>query len=172
MAILFTSTVCLSQNYFDTLVFNFVDSIWKTSVVRSAPILHLDSSKIDLYRRNAPHNNNELRMKFGYVQDSTGIYVFEIISSDLERLLCDTCQLIQSQNYPPQTFFKLNYIFDGSALKRYNTYEMLSGFGKEYPLFLESKVDYAYKGFNLPFVVNTEVMYIIVQKINLPNDLE
>jgi hypothetical protein len=49
---------------------------------------------------------------------------------------------------------------------------MLSGFGKEYPLFLESKVDYAYKGFNLPFVVNAEVMYIIVQKINLPNDLE
>jgi hypothetical protein len=38
---------------------------------------------------------------------------------------------------------------------------LLSGFGKEYPLFLESKVDYAYKGFNLPFVVNAEVMYII-----------
>ncbi len=101
-------------------------------------------------------------MKFGYVLDSTGIYVFEIISSDVERVLCDTCLVIQSnKKYPPQTYFKLNYIFDGSSLKRYNTYEMLSGFGKEYPLFLESKVDYSYKGFNLPFVVNDEVKYII-----------
>jgi hypothetical protein len=161
MAILFTSTGCLSQNYFDTLVFNFVDSIWKTSVVRGAPILHLDSSKIDLYRKNSPQNIKELRMKFGYVQDSTGIYVFEMISSDLESLLCDTCQVIQADKYPPHTFFKLNYIFNGSSLKRYNTYEMISGFGREYPLFLESIVDYTYKGFKLPFVVNDEVMYVI-----------
>jgi hypothetical protein len=38
---------------------------------------------------------------------------------------------------------------------------LLSGFGKEYPLFLESKVDHTYKGFKLPFVVNDEVMYVI-----------
>jgi hypothetical protein len=160
VAIIFTSNVCLSQNDYDTLVFKYVDSIWKASVVHSAPSLNLDSSKIDLYRKNFPHNK-ELIMKFGYVQDSTGIYVFEIISSDLELVLCDTCNVIQSKNYPPHTFFKLNYIFDGSSLKRYNTYEMLSGFGKEYPLFLESIVDYTYKGFNLPFVVKDDIMYTI-----------
>lgn len=161
ISVIFISNICLSQSDYDSTVFNYVDSIWKTTVVHSTPVLNLDSSKIDLYRKNFPHNNKVLVMKFGYVQDHTGIYVFEVISPDLERVLCDTCSEIRSTNYPKHTFFKLNYFFDGSTLECYNTYEMLSGFEKEYPVFLESIVDYSYKGFNMPFVVRDEIMYTI-----------
>lgn len=161
LLLLLNSNFCHAQHEYDSLVYNYLDSIWHAQSVQNDFVLSLDSSKIDLYRNAFPKDTLILRMKFGYVHDSSGIYFFEVISSDLPKVLSDLNNHKSSNSYPKQTFFKLSYVFDGSTLQCYRTHDMLSGFGEEYLLFLESIVDYSFKGFDLPFVIRDEIRCVI-----------
>lgn len=160
LLLLLNSYFCRAQHEYDSLAYNYLDSIWHVQSIQNDFVLNLDSSKMDFYRKAFPKDTMILRMKFGYIHDRSGIYFFEVISSDLPKLLSDLKQA-PSSDYPQHTYFKLHYVFDGSKLYCYKTHDMRSGFGEEYPLFLESTVDYSFKGFDMPFVIKDEIRCVI-----------
>lgn len=161
LLLLFNSNFCRAQHKYDSLVYNYLDRIWNTQSIEKDFVLSLDSNEMDIYRNAFPKDTLILRMKFGHVQDSSGIYFFEVISSDLPKVLSDPIGHVSSNSYPKHTFFKLHYVFDGSLLYCYKTHDMLSGFGEEYPLFLDSIVDYSFHGFDMPFVIRDEIRCVI-----------
>jgi hypothetical protein len=164
IVILIISNFCVSQHYHDTLVFKFADSIWKSESISNLPIINLDSTGIDSYRKYGGQLFKRLEIKFGYVIDKSGIYLFVVESSDLK-----TCMLIKNEklrtfNFPKDTYFKLAYFFDGEIMYCFKTHEMWSGDDKSYMRYLnylKSKADYDYKEFNLPLIVSDDIEYSI-----------
>jgi hypothetical protein len=161
--ILIISNFCVSQNYHDTIVFKFADSIWKSESISNLPIINLDSSEIDLYRNVFNLTHKKLIRKYGYVIDKSGIYLFVVESSDLK-----TCTLIKNEklktfNFPKDTYFKLEYFFDGEIMYSYKIQSRWSGDEQSlrYLNYLKSKVDYSYKQFNLPLIVSDDIEYSI-----------
>ena len=102
---LICSNLCVSQNYHDSLTFEYLDSIWTTPAPKNVPMISLDSNKLDTYKISFPSNKNGLRMKFGYVRDDKQIYCFEIISSNLELFLKNTETFQYPGNGTDSVFF-------------------------------------------------------------------
>lgn len=155
--IIVCSNFSFSQIWHDSLVYQYVDSVWSNESLNDGFILNLDSTKMDVYGQRSLNDSLHLIMKYGYIQDSSGIYVFQIISSDLNLFLTNPKEQLHTHTYPKHTYFLLFGFFDGSVLTCYNEHVMLSGFGKEYPLFLKSIVNYSFRSFDMPFAIREEV---------------
>lgn len=161
---LFVSNLCLSQYFKDTLVLNYLDSIWKTPINQNFPILNLDSSTIDVYWRNKVKINKNLAMRYCYVRDNNRIYLFRIETLDIEELLKKKETILKTKKFPENTFLELRYIFNGKKLCSYSNmvYTWRSGTPLEdHFKSLSKAANYKYKKFNLPIIFANDKRCVI-----------
>jgi hypothetical protein len=167
IAFLFVSNLCLSQDYHDTIVFNYLDSIWKTPINQSLPILNLDSSRIDKCKRSGVEGKKNLKMKFGYIRDRNRIYLFRIETYDIEAVLKNKENILKTKQFPENTFLELLYIFNGKKLCIYSNmkYTWRSGIPlNNHYKSLSKSANYKYKRFNLPIIFANDKRYVIKRK--------